>query len=75
MTFRHTIFFPSLARRGLNTMILIPFHFFLFRFNIYIYFIKIPGVASSNVARSVYNSLFKKNSVFVTSIFVSAIAL
>ncbi|CAO3589895.1 unnamed protein product [Absidia cylindrospora] len=33
-----------------------------------------PAAASSGIARGVYNTLFKKNSVFITSIFVSAIA-
>ncbi|KAI8334289.1 cytochrome b-c1 complex subunit 9 [Chlamydoabsidia padenii] len=33
-----------------------------------------PAAASSGIARGIYNTLFKKNSVFVTSIFVSAIA-
>ncbi|KAI9300747.1 cytochrome b-c1 complex subunit 9 [Cunninghamella echinulata] len=33
-----------------------------------------PAIASTGITRTIYNTVFKKNSVFVTSIFVSAIA-
>jgi ubiquinol-cytochrome c reductase subunit 9 len=33
-----------------------------------------PAAAASGLSRTIYNTVFKKNSVFVTSIFAGAIA-
>lgn len=33
-----------------------------------------PAAASSGLSRTIYNTIFKKNSVFVTTIFAGAIA-
>ncbi|CAO3650528.1 unnamed protein product [Cunninghamella blakesleeana] len=33
-----------------------------------------PAAASTGISRTIYNTIFKRNSVFVTSVFVSAIA-
>lgn len=33
-----------------------------------------PAVAGSGLTRTIYNTVFKKNSVFVTSIFAGALA-
>ncbi|CAO3652795.1 unnamed protein product [Cunninghamella echinulata] len=33
-----------------------------------------PAIASTGITGTIYNTVFKKNSVFVTCIFVSAIA-
>jgi ubiquinol-cytochrome c reductase subunit 9 len=63
---------------GLNFFsYLAPRKHFLFSFLFfptYITFINMPAAASSGIARGIYNTLFKKNSIFITSVFVSAIA-